>query len=86
MMALFDDLLSGWGSTVLIGVGVAIAAPVLLPAVGAVVRPVVKGLVKGGLLVADSLKELAADGAKQVGDLVAEAKSEYYTSASTRSV
>jgi ethanolamine transporter EutH len=85
-MALFDDLLSGWGSTVLIGVGVAIAAPVLLPVVGAVVRPVVKNLVKGGLFVADSLKELAADGAEQVSDLVAEAKAEYYTGASGRSV
>ena len=83
-MALLDDLLSGWSSTVLIGVGVAIAAPVLLPAVGAVVRPVAKGLVKGGLFAVDSLKELVADGAEQVSDLVAEAKAEYYTSSSTR--
>jgi hypothetical protein len=82
-MALLDDVLSGWGSTVLIGIGVAIAAPVVLPVVGAVVRPVAKGAVKGGLFVVDSLKELVSDGAEQVGDLVAEAKAEYYAGSST---
>jgi hypothetical protein len=76
-MALLDDVFSGWGTTVLIGVGVALAAPVLLPAAGAVVRPVAKGLIKGGLFVVDSMKELLAEGQEQLSDLVAEARSEY---------
>jgi hypothetical protein len=81
-MALLDGVFSGWGATVLIGVGVAIAAPVLLPAVGAVIRPVAKGLIKGGLLLADSLQELVAEGQEQLSDLVAEARAEYTTTAS----
>jgi len=80
-MALLDDMLSGWGTTVVIGVGVALAAPALLPAAGAVIRPVAKGLIKGGLFVADSLRELVAEGGEQISDLVAEARAEYNTSA-----
>jgi len=76
-MALLDDVFSGWGTTVLIGVGVALAAPVLLPATGAVVRPVAKGLIKGGLFVVDSMKELLVEGQEQLSDLVAEARAEY---------
>jgi hypothetical protein len=43
-MALLDDVFSGWGTTVLIGV-VALAVPAFLPAVGEVIGPVAKGLV-----------------------------------------
>jgi hypothetical protein len=80
-MALLDDVFSGWGGSILIGVGVALAAPILLPAVAAVVRPAAKGLIKGGLFVADSLKELVAEGGEQLSDLVAEARAEYRASA-----
>ena len=79
-MAFLDKTLGGWGPTVLIGIGVAVAAPVLLPAAGAIIKPVAKGVVKGGLFVVDSLKELVAEGAEQVSDVVAEAKAEYYNS------
>jgi hypothetical protein len=82
-MALVDDVLSGWGTTVLIGVGVALAAPTLLPAAGAALRPVAKGLIKGGLFVVDSLKELVAEGGEQLSDLVAEARAEYQATAAT---
>ena len=80
-MALLDNVLSGWSTTLLVGVGVALAAPVLLPVAGAIIRPVAKGLIKGGLFVADSLKELVAEGSEQVSDLVAEARAEYNASA-----
>jgi len=80
-MALFDDLLVGWGPTVLIGAGVALAAPILLPAVGAVVRPVAKGFIKGCLYLADTVKEVVAEGGEQLSDLVAEARAEYTTGA-----
>jgi hypothetical protein len=75
-MALLDDVFSGWGTTVLIGIGVALAAPALLPAVGEVIRPVAKGLIKGGLYVADSLQEIVAEGSEQFSDLIAEVKAE----------
>lgn len=75
-MASLDDLFSGWGTTVLIGMGVALAAPTLIPAVGAVIRPVAKGLIKGGLYIADSLQEIVAEGGEQLSDLIAEVQAE----------
>jgi hypothetical protein len=42
-MAVLKDLGDGWGITALVGLGVIVAAPVLLPVLGAVVRPVAKG-------------------------------------------
>jgi hypothetical protein len=83
-MALLDDVFSGWGPTVLIGVGVALVAPALIPAAGAVVRPVAKELIKGGLLVVDSVRELLAEGQEQLSDLTAEARAEYAADATTR--
>ena len=84
-MALLEDVFSGWGPTVLIGVGVALVAPALIPAAGAVVRPVAKELIKGGLLVVDSVRELLAEGQEQLSDLTAEARAEYTADATTRS-
>jgi len=83
-MALLDDIFSGWGPTLLIGVGVALVAPVLIPAAGAVVRPVAKELIKGGLLVVDSVRELLAEGQEQLSDLTAEARAEYAADVSTK--
>lgn len=60
----------------LVGIGVAVAAPILLPAVGAVIRPVAKGLIKGGLYIADSLQEVIAEGSEQLSDLIAEVQAE----------
>ena len=84
-MTFLDKALGGWGSTVLVGIGVAFAAPVLLPVVGAIIRPVAKGIIKGGLFAADSLKELVAEGAEEVSDVVAEAKAEYFSASNTPS-
>jgi hypothetical protein len=83
-MALLDEVFSGWGPTVLVGVGIALVAPVLIPAVGAVVRPVAKELIKGGLLVLDSARELLAEGQEQLSDLAAEARSEYAADTNTK--
>jgi hypothetical protein len=43
-----------------------------------------KGLIKGGLFVADSLKELMAEGGEQLSDLVAEARAEYSAGTTTQ--
>lgn len=82
-MEWLENVLGGWGSTLLTGVGVALAAPLVLPIVGAVVRPVAKGAMKGGLYLADSAQQLIAEGAEQVSDLVAEARAEYQAGTSS---
>jgi hypothetical protein len=75
-MALFDEILSGWGTTILIGAGVVLAVPILFPAAGVALRPVAKTLIEGGLALVDSLQEAIAEGGEQFGDLVAEVKAE----------
>ena len=78
-MAWYDKVISFSWPNVLIAVGVAAMAPVLLPVVGSVVRPVAKGVVKGGLMVKDAVVGFAAEAGEQVSDLVAEAKAEHYS-------
>ncbi len=75
-MALLEDGLKGMMPNVLIGVGIALAAPILLPATAAGIRPLAKTLVKGYLAVADSAKEMFAEAGEQLSDLVAEARAE----------
>lgn len=77
------DATKGWGGGMLIGVGAAIAAPVILPAAAAVVRPLAKGLIWGYLAAAEKLKEAVAETREQMNDLVAEAKAEYTDGAGT---
>ncbi len=81
-MALFDAT-KGWGGGVLIGIGAAIAAPVIIPATAAVVRPIAKGLIWGVLAAADKLKETVAETREQMNDLVAEVRAEYDNGAGT---
>ena len=79
-MAWFDEVLGGWRWTALAGLGVVVAAPLVLPLVGAVVRPVAKVAVTGGLFVVDPIQHLVAEGSEQVSDVVAEARAEYAAS------
>jgi hypothetical protein len=83
-MALLDEVFNGWTTTALIGTGVVLAAPLLLPTVAAVIRPVIKGVIKSGLLLADSMQEMVAEGREQLSDLVAEARAEYNAGSGTR--
>jgi len=76
-MAFLDDVFNGWGTTTLVGLGVVVAAPLLLPTVGALVRPVAKGLIKSGLFIMDSVQEVVAEGSEQLSDLVTEARAEH---------
>jgi hypothetical protein len=75
-MALMDDGLKGAVPSILVVLGVAMAAPIVLPAVAAVSRPLAKTLIKGYLVLADTIKEFAAEAGEQVGDLVAEVRAE----------
>ena len=77
-MAVLEDLSNGWGTNALVGLGVLVAAPVLLPVLGAVVRPVAKGFIKGGLWALDSVQELAIEVWKErLAALVAQALAEH---------
>ena len=75
-MAVFEDALSRWSSSALVGVGAVLAAPLGLPIVGALLRPVAKGLVKGYFLVADVVQAGPAETSEQVRDHGAEARAE----------
>ena len=46
-MAWLEDMFGGLGSNVLLGVGLTLAAPVVLPTAGVLIRPVAKGLING---------------------------------------
>jgi Protein of unknown function (DUF5132) len=76
-MAFLEDVFNGWGTTTVVGLGVVVAAPLLLPAVGAIVRPVAKRLIKSGLFLMESVQEIVAEGSEQLSDLVTEARAEH---------
>lgn len=82
-MALFDDGLKGSVPSILVVLGVALAAPIVLPAVAAVSRPLAKTLIKGYLTLADTVKEYAAEAGEQISDLMAECQTEQAASAAT---
>jgi Protein of unknown function (DUF5132) len=71
-----NHLLKGWGPTILIGVGAALLAPVVIPVLGAAVRPVAKGLIRGYLAITEQVREYSAELGEQFGDLVAEVQAE----------
>jgi hypothetical protein len=84
-MALWDGIAEGFGesllSNLLLGAAAVVLAPIVVPAVLAGMRPVAKTVVKGGVLVYDKAREMVAEVGEQMGDLVAEARSELTTSA-----
>ncbi len=75
-MGIFDDGLKSSVPSILVVLGVALAAPIILPAVAAVSRPLAKTLIRGYLVLADAVKEFAAEAGEQISDLVAEVKAE----------
>ena len=83
-MAFLEDLFSGWGTPALVGLGVVVAAPLLLPVVGLVVRPVAKGLIKTSLMVGDAVQGMVTEGSEQLSELVAEARAEHSGRAARR--
>jgi hypothetical protein len=84
-MALFDDIVEAFGSSwvpsVLVGAGVALVAPVVVPALAAGMRPLAKAVIKGGIMVYDKGAEVLAEAGEQFSDLVAEVRSELDTAA-----
>jgi hypothetical protein len=75
-MSMIEDVIKGSWGMALVGVGVALVAPTVLPALGAAIRPLAKSAVKGGILLYDSMKETLAEAGEQVTDMVAEVRAE----------
>ena len=79
-MALLNDILKGFGSSwvsnVMVGVGVALVAPIVAPALAAGLRPLAKAVIKEGMKAYDKGVEVLAEAGEQLSDLVAEARSE----------
>jgi hypothetical protein len=59
-----------------IGIGSAVIAPLIVPALSKVAKPLAKVAIKSGLLLYETGKEKFAEVSEVVDDLVAEAKSE----------
>lgn len=79
-MALLDDMTKG-PVPVLIGLGVAMVAPTVIPAIATGLRPLAKVLVRGGITLYDAAKEGVAEAGEQFNDLVAETRAEMAESA-----
>lgn len=62
---MFKDLLKRSGPGLLVGVGVAILAPIVLPALAKAVRPLAKAVLHGYFDLVDELKSLAAEDEKK---------------------
>lgn len=62
---------------ILVGVAATLAAPVVLAALAASSRPILKAAIKSYLSVADRFKEVVDDAREQFSDLVAEAREEH---------
>ena len=74
-MALLEDLTIGSvTSSALIGLGLVVAAPLLLPVVGAVVRPVVRLAIQGGIAAYDTAAALVTTAGEEFNQLVADAR------------
>jgi hypothetical protein len=63
-------------SSVLVGAGVVLLAPIVLPVVAGVLKPVAKAAIKGSLLTYHKVKETTAEAIESIEDLAAEAKAE----------
>jgi Protein of unknown function (DUF5132) len=74
-MKLFGGCLKT-GGAMAIGAGVLLLAPVIIPAVASVLRPVAKAVIKGGILAYENARIAVAETKETVEDIAAEARSE----------
>lgn len=74
-MAFFEDMtLGSVASSTLLGVGLLVAAPLLLPVAGAVVRPVVRLAVRGGVAAYDAVADLVTTAGEELNQMVADVR------------
>ena len=70
----FEDLAQP--ETLLVSVAIAAGSYVVLPMLGGILRPLAKTVIKGGMVAADWASQTAAGMQDQMGDMVAEVRSE----------
>jgi hypothetical protein len=77
-MALFEDLfkMKGAAGPTVLGIGALLIIPAVLPAIGRILRPVAKELIKTGVSVYDEARGTVSGAYEAAGDLIAEARSE----------
>lgn len=77
-MAFFEDMFKGGNivTGLAIGIGTAVLAPVIAPAVSTLVRPAAKAVIKGGIVVYDWGRQAAAQVGEAASDMAAEARAE----------
>ena len=64
------------GTSLVIGAGIVLLAPIVMPMVASVMKPLAKAAIKGGLLAFESSKVALAETKETLEDLAAEAKAE----------
>lgn len=75
-MSLWEDMSKSVFSSPILVVGAVLMAPTLVPALGSALRPLAKVVVKTGITLYDSAKELMAEAGEEINDMVAEARTE----------
>jgi len=74
-MGLFDNGMKV-GVGLAVGLGTVILAPVVIPALAGVAKPLAKEIIKGGLVAFEKGKVLVAEAKETLEDLAAEAQAE----------
>lgn len=76
-MGLWKDIVKfEWGPTAAIGIGAVILAPLVVPMAGAVLKPLAKATIKGGMILFEKGRTVAAEAIETIEDLTAEAEAE----------
>jgi Protein of unknown function (DUF5132) len=65
-----------------VGAGVILLAPVVIPVIGAILKPVAKAIIKGGIMAYEGAKVSIAETRETLEDIAAEAKAEISETAS----
>ena len=74
-MAIFGNGLKT-GGALAIGAGAVLLAPIVIPAVVGVMKPLAKAVIKGGMMAYENARIAIAETAETIEDIAAEARSE----------
>jgi hypothetical protein len=59
-----------------IGAGVVLLAPIIIPVIGSIAKPIAKSIIKGALISYEGVKVTIAEAKESLEDITAEAKAE----------
>jgi hypothetical protein len=65
-----------WGGAFALGAGAVLLAPVLMPVIAGVLKPLTKNVFKGGILAYEGVKVALAETKETIEDIAAEAHAE----------